>query len=111
MMAVPPTAQPPTQQKLDIDLPPGAAPGDKLTFTCGGAGSAPMTTFSAVVPQPSMPGLPMKKISVTVPIPPTHPAGFPLQITKLFLEKQAPVRYTPEQREHMTAQSRACRVT
>ena len=107
-MLAPMVPQQSYNSKLDIDLPPGAAPGDKITFSINGPGGQ-MTTFSAVVPPPATLGMPMKKISVTVPVPASYgPAGQALQISKLFLEKQAPVpqpivRLTPEQREQATA--------
>ena len=61
-------SMPTAQQKLDIDLPIGAVPGDKLTFTVGAANGS-QTTFSAVVPMPANLNMPMKKISVTVSVP------------------------------------------
>ena len=39
-----------TNKKVDLELPAGAMPGDKITFTIQLPGQA--TTFSAVVPQP-----------------------------------------------------------
>ena len=80
-----PVAAPPSHnQKLDIDLPPGAVPGDKLTFTVTNRQGL-ATTFSAVVPPPAQLGLPMKKISVTVPVPAAYGIGTPLQVAKMFL--------------------------
>ena len=107
----------PSQQKIDINLPFGAAPGDKVTFSIpNGLGS--LTTFSAVVPQPAMAGTPMTKISVTVPVPAALPPGTPLTVSNLSLEKalgglqrpaglppppQRLVQLTPEQRESQAA--------
>ena len=107
--------QPQAQQKLDIDLPVGAVPGDKLTFTVT-APNGQATTFSAVVPAPANLAMPMKKISVTVPVPVGYPANQQLQIGRLFLEKQIPqaqaqaprpqfAQITPEQRELQLAVS------
>ena len=80
----------PSQQKIDINLPFGAAPGDKVTFSIpNGLGS--LTTFSAVVPQPAMAGTPMTKISVTVPVPAALPPGTPPLHTMLMPLTQVPV--------------------
>ncbi|KOO27582.1 hypothetical protein Ctob_011940 [Chrysochromulina tobinii] len=68
--------------KVEITLPEGANPGDKLTFCTAYANT--ITNFSAAVPM-SKDGGPMKKISVCVPVPVNFPPSGPLTITKLTL--------------------------
>ena len=77
-------------QKIDIELPTGAVTGDKLTFSVITGPNNAMTTFSAVVPAPTAVGAPMRKISVTIPVPQTYPPGPPLQIHRLQHTPQAP---------------------
>ena len=66
------------RQKLEVQLPPEAAPGDKITFTVVNP-SGQLSAFAAVVPPPKAPGLPVTKVAMTVPVPEVWPDGYDWQ--------------------------------
>ena len=83
-MAAPPStmaAAPQNTAKLELDVPPQASPGDKLTFhTAAGQ-------FSLTVPPGAVPG---KRMMVTMPVPSTFPSGQQLQVNGLRINGHLP---------------------
>ena len=70
---------------FDIDLPEGAHPGDKIDFLLAAGASGKITRYTAIVPTPRSAQVPLKKLSMAIPLTPGVSATTPLTIRKLSL--------------------------